>query len=201
MPDERVVARLKQLAQRESELRTEFLSGPVYFAQDLSTLEAHHRTVAHEIESLLEDTYWPGRSMLGDDMARELTRLVSSCWSEPGFMRRCLPLMDRSRYSGEIWGEWFAVAYDTIMFFENKPQVFGTFVDWDEKLELSPWLIVKPDLVDDRRDLIGCGPLKNHVEYSRWIAREKGLAPPNNHESYRADLHRWALKRGWARLG
>jgi hypothetical protein len=114
-------------------------------------------------------------------------------------MRECLPWIEQAYRFGGVPNDWFAEFYDTVMYFENKPQIFGTFLDWTTSLEVGPWVIFEPSKIDDRRKLFS---LRLHAEdyairVSQW--NERSPVPPHDYRSYFESLEAWATSVGWVR--
>lgn len=188
-----------KLLEQERDIRAQCFRGPDYFSGDLSELERHHALVARELGRAIDEEGWPGFLTVGMEGARAATELARYCWSEPDFTRGTLPLLEHGFRHGDVWGDWFAKVYDTVMFFENKPQVYGTFLDWNRSGKLVPWKIVDRPRVKARRDVIQMEDLREYVRRCAGDAENAGMKPPANHARYREALHDWALRRGWKR--
>ena len=79
-----------------------------------------------------------------------------------------LPLVKTAVEAGEFERRHFALLQDQILVAEEKPQIFGTQLYWDDttgKLELFP--IEDEAKVDSRREAYGMMPLAEYVERVR----------------------------------
>lgn len=192
--------RRKLLALRDSErpLRSRALLAPDPWSAIDGRLRARHAKVAAELSALIDRSGWPGISVVGIEAADAATELVRGCFTQPAFARGCLPVIEQAFRFGEIHGEWFAKYYDTLMFFENKPQVYGTYLEWDSRKALSPWKIVDRSRVDSRRRAILMEKLADSVRKGRAEARREKRKPPSDLRRYRASLEAFARSAGWA---
>ncbi|MBL7714767.1 MAG: hypothetical protein JNL01_04815 [Bdellovibrionales bacterium] len=170
--------RLIELKKREDELRQNALGPNQNWDGDLKAWKAHQEEAAQEMDAYLSKWGWPGFLSVGFEGAQAAGGLISSLWSRPDFMRKCLPLIEQSYRFGDIWGDWFARLYDTVMFFEGKPQVYGTFLHWNPAGKLVPWTLVDPEKVDARRGAMELETLASYVERREREVQHLGWAPP-----------------------
>ena len=113
-------------------------------------------------------------------------------------MHACLPIAEQACRFGEIGGNWFTELYDAIMYFENKPQVFGNVVDWNVRLEAAPWEIIDPNEIDMRREIFSLEAFEKTLPSQIKVFREKHQ-PPLDYKKYRADFLSWTQDQGWNR--
>ena len=184
---------------RENDLRRRLLKSVDYFAGDLRELETLHSVVAGKLEPVFIEWGWLGINFFDWEAAGALSKLVSLCWSQPTFMRRCLPIIEQAARSGEAPGSSFALHYDTVMSLENKKQVYGAFFDWDADGQLSAAEIIEPQLVDFRRAVFGLESFVKATETARAEARACGLTGPRDLIRFRKTRADWLTQAGWQR--
>jgi hypothetical protein len=85
------------------------------------------------------------------------------------------------------------------MFLENKPQVYGTILDWDLRGELQIADMVEPEKVKFRRDAITMEDLEKYRLRNVEDAARAGLVAPQDVSKFREDRAVWLEKRGWVR--
>jgi predicted nucleic acid-binding Zn ribbon protein len=110
--------------------------------------------------------------------------------------RTFLALLTHAAENGEVPKLQVAFLTDRIRFNEDKPQVYGTVLDWDENGELS-CVVEDPAHLDARRRAVGLPAAQDDLEASRKaVEAEGGRAPPDFAEARRQRLA-WAKRVGW----
>lgn len=192
-----LVEDLLRLRRRDESARTRLVESGVLFEGYSAEMEAIHLENAEELETILEDYGWPGASLVGEDGAEAAWLVAQHAISHPRFQRHCLRLLARAVAAQDAppWQE--AYLRDRIRMNENRPQVYGTQLDWDAEGELSPWEIEAPAEVDKRRAEVGLMPLAEAVELARQRAEDEGHGPPPDPEASRQEQELWARRVGW----
>lgn len=195
--NETLVEELLALKQRDESTRARLLESGVLLDGYSEEMEAVHLENAAALETILEDHGWPGVSLVGEEGAEAAWLVAQHAISRPGFQRHCLRWMRRTVAAEDapLWQE--AYLTDRIRMNEQRPQVYGTQLDWDSDGELSPWKIEAPTEVDKRRAEIGLLPLAEAVEIARRHARDEGHEPPVDREGSLERQEMWARRVGW----
>lgn len=109
---------------------------------------------------------WPGRSLVGPDAAPVAFLILQHADHETQV--EYLPLVKKAVEAGEFDRRQFAMLQDRILVAQDKPQIYGTQLYWDDatgKFELSP--IEDEANVDARREKLGMAPLAEYVKLVR----------------------------------
>ena len=114
--------------------------------------------------------------------------------SEPGLLRRALPLLTAAAREGRADPAHAAMLEDRIRFFEGRPQRYGTQLDWDAGGNLSPGEVEEPQTLAERRLAVGLPPLAEHVDEARRRAASEGALPPADYRAYADARDEWAAQ-------
>jgi Kdo2-lipid IVA lauroyltransferase/acyltransferase len=163
-------------------------------AGDAPELEAIHRRNLASLIARADAHGWPGRSLAGEDGAAAAFRILWNAKEEPALLRRCLPLLEAAAAANEVPPLQPALLADRIRFFEGRPQLYGTTLEWDSQGRLTAGALEAPADVDVRRAALGLGPLAIAVEERLRVAEETPPADPARR--YR-EFETWARRVGW----
>jgi hypothetical protein len=94
-----------------------------------AAMERAHLENAAEIEQLIEEHVWLGKSKVGADGAEAAWLIVQHAISLPDFSRKCLRLIEKAVAEKEAEPYQAAYLQDRVSFFENRPQRYGTHSD------------------------------------------------------------------------
>ena len=125
-----------------------------------------HAINVTRLREIISKYGWPGRSMVGRDGATAAFLILQHADHETQV--EYLPLVKTAVEAGEFERRHFALLQDQILVAEEKPQIFGTQLYWDDttgKLELFP--IEDEAKVYSRREAYGMMPLAEYVERVR----------------------------------
>jgi hypothetical protein len=103
--------------------------------------------------------------------------------------------MEQAVASGDVPKRLLACLTDRIRFNENKPQLYGTVLDWNEMGELTCEL-EDPANVDARRREVGLPPFEEDLAKHREEVEREGGAP-ENYADHRRKGREWARRVGW----
>jgi hypothetical protein len=159
-------------------------------------MEAVHRRNAARLASLVAAHGWPGAPVAGEDGAQAAFLILQHAIGEPALQRRCLPLLAAAAARGEVPPLQPAMLLDRIRFFEGKPQLYGTALDWDAAGRLSVGALESPESVDARRAALGLPALEVSLAQKR-LAAEAEQGPPEDPARRQADFEAWARRVGW----
>ena len=118
------------------------------------------------LREIISEHGWPGQSLVGRDGATAAFLILQHADHEAQV--EYLPLVEAAVEAGEFERRQFALLQDRVLVGEDKPQIYGTQLYWDDetgKLELFP--IEDEENVDSRREEIGMMPLAEYVELVR----------------------------------
>ena len=188
---------LLALAADDEHVRNRLQAQGGLFHQYAPEMEAIHRRNSARLVSLVDAHGWPGRSLAGEDGSEAAFRIAQHSIGEPDLQRRFLSLLAKAAALGEVPAHQPAMLLDRIRFFEGKPQLYGTALDWDGEGRLSPSPIEAPEQVDVRRAAIGLPPLADTLVEKRLGAAEMGQRPPEDPAQRRAEFEAWARRVGW----
>lgn len=162
-------------------------------------MQAVHEANADRLERLLDEIGWPVASAVGEDGAQAAWLIAQHAIARPDFQHRCLRLLERASERGEAPAWQAAKLLDRIRFFEGRPQVYGTNLDWDEDGTLGPGPIENAAEVDARRASVGLEPLGEALARSRAAAAEERDRPPADPLERQKRFVAWAREVGWRR--
>jgi Kdo2-lipid IVA lauroyltransferase/acyltransferase len=196
-PPERDGLRLELLAMAadDERVRSRLAKDGRLFEGYSKDMEAIHRRNAARLASLVAGG-WPGASVAGEDGAEAAFLILQHAIGEPALQRRCLPLLAAAAARGEVPPLQPAMLLDRIRFFEGKPQLYGTAVDWDATGRLSVGPLESPEGVDARRAALGLPALEVSLAQKR-LATEAEQRAPDDPVRRQAEFEAWARRVGW----
>lgn len=156
-------------------------------------MEEVHRKNAQELEKMIDENGWLGKSIVGENGAEAAWRIVQHSISRPEFQKKCLRLIEKAVAAGEAEPYQFAFLSDRICFFENRPQRYGTQSDWVAAGKMQVWMLENKDKVNDYRAEVGLKPLENFIRENDETRENK----PKDFEKRQAEFLHWTKKTGW----
>lgn len=118
------------------------------------------------LRQIISEHGWPGQSLVGRDGATAAFLILQHADHESQF--EYFPLVKAAVDAGEFERRHFALLQDRVLVGEDKPQIYGTQLYWDDttgKWELFP--IEDEENVDARRQEVGMMPLAEYVKRVR----------------------------------
>jgi hypothetical protein len=195
--DNELRAELRAMAAEDTRVRTELLDEGVLFDGYQPRMADVHRRNAARLSRIFEQVGWPGRSIVGEEGARDAWMILQHSIGSPAVMRRGLELVRDGLKTGDTTPIEVAMLEDRVRSFSGLPQRYGTQFDWDEHGEMSPRPIENPSLVDDLRREVGLPPLAANLgEIRAQIARENARPPADLAERQRG-YEAWRREVGW----
>lgn len=186
---------LLEMVEEDQRVRAELAAtGELFQGYAPKMAEVHHRH-AQELEAMIEQYGWLGKSLVGDDGANAAWLILQHAIGNPELQRRSLPILQEAVASGEAEPAHAAYLEDRIRFFERRPQRYGTHFDWDENGEMSPYLLEDPDRVDEYRQAVGLSPLAKRIEEARNNTGEE--PKPLDLKKREDEMREWAKSVGW----
>lgn len=114
------------------------------------------------LRQLITDVGWPGKSLVGEDGAKDAWLLAQHADRDPAFQRCCLDLLTIAVGRGEAAAVDQAYLTDRVLLHEGQPQEYGTqAIGRDGRFVARN--LRDPGHVDERRAAVGLGPLAEYL--------------------------------------
>ena len=194
--NQQLFEQLMALKQRDVETRSLLLRQGRLYSGYAEEMQEVHRENARELDELVSRHGWPGLSLVGLEGCRAAWLIAQHSICTPALQRRFLALLTSAAENGEVPQRQVAYLTDRIRFNEDRPQVYGTVLDWDESGELS-CVVEDPANVDVRRHRVGLPALQDDRYKHRQEVEAEGGKPPANYGEYRRKSREWARSVGW----
>jgi Family of unknown function (DUF6624) len=140
---------------------------------DIAAMEAADAANLPWLRQLITDVGWPGKSLVGEDGARDAWLLAQHADRDPVFQRQCLDLLAAAVERGEATAVQQAYLTDRVLLHEGKPQEYGT-----QAIAREGGFVARnlrdSGHVDERRASVGLGPL---AEYLALMADQHAPEP------------------------
>jgi len=188
---------LVAMQQRDSDVRSRLLrEGRLYegYAEEMQQV---HRENAHRLSRLVSQHGWPTICRVGIEGCRAAWLIAQHSICTPELQRGFLALLTGAAANGEVPKSQVAYLTDRIRYNEDKPQVYGSVLDWDDKGQLS---CVVEDFanLDSRRQAMGLEtPYADYLEAQRKAADSEGAKAPRDLTEWRRARGEWAKSVGW----
>ncbi len=186
---------LLDMVEEDQRVRTALATTGELFQGYEPRMEEVHRRNAQELEAMIEQYGWLGKSLVGEDGANAAWLVLQHAISHPTLQRRCLPILQDAVARGEAEPAHAAYLEDRIRFFERRPQRYGTHFDWDESGQMNPYLIEDPHRVDEYRLSVGLSSLAERIEEVRKNPVEESR--PSDLKKRETEMRAWAKSVGW----
>ncbi len=188
---------LLALKQRDMDTRSRLVREGRLYDGYADEMQQVHRKNAHRLTELVAQHGWPTVPKVGLEGCRAAWLIAQHSICTPDLQRRFLVLVSEAAARGEVPRPQVAFLTDRIRFNEDKPQVYGTVLDWDDKGELS-CIVEDPANVDARRREMGLPVMceDDMAAYRREVESEGGRPPADFAQARRKRLE-WARSVGW----
>jgi hypothetical protein len=195
--NQHVRALLLEMQQRDTDVRTQLVREGKLHGGYAEEMQHVHRDNAYRLDALIGQYGWPTLSLVGLEGCRAAWLIAQHAICTPDLQRKFLKLVVEAAQQGEVPKLQVAYLIDRIRFNEDKPQVYGTVLDWDENGRLSA-VVEDPVNLDSRRREIGLPVTETGdlVTYHKQVEAEGGHPPKNYAEARRKRLE-WARSVGW----
>jgi hypothetical protein len=154
-------------------------------------MENIHKKNAARLQHIVNESGWPGKSLVGEDGAEAAWLMLQHDIGEPDFMQEMLAVLQEAAAKNEIDPRNVAILVDRIRVYERRPQVYGTNFDWDENGELNP------TVVDELRKSIGLPYLVEDIREKRMRMATSNERAPGDIAAYRRQAEEWSKSVGW----
>jgi hypothetical protein len=181
------------LAAEDDRLRKRLEQDGSFFAEYSEELEGIHLRNSEKLASYVAEFGFPRISREGAEVCAAACKLVLRSISRPGFQRDCLVLMREGLDQGEVPANYVALLEDRIRYFEGRPQLYGTNVDWDSAGRRVITPVEEGASLNQRRAFMGLPAisLKEPV-----AGPELGAVDPSRRQE---EFFAWLRKTGWRR--
>ncbi len=187
---------LLAMKHRDMDMRSRLLEEGKLYGDYAPEMQQVHRENAKALDTLISQHGWPGLSLVGLEGCRAAWFVAQHSICTPSLQRKFLTLLTEASERGDAPKSQVAFLTDRIRFNENKPQVYGTVLDWNEQGELG-CEIEDAEQVDIRRKAVGLGPFLEDLERHRREVAAEGGRPPDDFKRYKEAARRWATSVGW----
>ena len=195
--NQRLLDELIAMKQRDVDTRSRLVREGWLYDGYADEMQQVHRENAHRLNQLISQHGWPTISLVGLEGCRTAWLIAQHSICTPDLQRKFLAFVTEAAERGEVPKPQVAFLTDRIRFNENKPQVYGTVLDWDEKGELS-CVVEDPANLDARRREMGLPATQDDdlAAYRKEVESEGGKPPRDLTEAKRKRLE-WAKSVGW----
>jgi hypothetical protein len=194
--NQQLLNELLVLKQRDIDTRSRLLDEGKLYGEYAPEMQQVHRENAKELDKLISKYGWPGISLAGVEGCRAAWLIAQHSICTPELQRKFLTLLTKASERGDAPKAQAAFLTDRIRFNENKPQVYGTVLDWNEAGELSCEVEDRSNL-DARRKEVGLAPFQQDLENHRRQVQSEGGKPPADFAQYKQKGREWARNVGW----
>ena len=117
------------------------------------------------IMEIFKEIGYPSATLVGEEASEAFWLLVQHSDSKPMFQEEVLLAMKPVVLAGEASNESLALLTDRVRINTDRPQLYGTQVEFDVSLgRATPKQLEEPRMVDRRRAEVGLGPL-----WEAWV--------------------------------
>jgi hypothetical protein len=194
--NQQLLDELMALKLRDTDTRSRLLKAGKLYGDYASEMQQVHRENANQLDRLIAKHGWPGIALVGLEGCRVAWFIAQHSICTPALQRKFLTLLATASENGDAPKTQTALLTDRIRFNENKPQVYGTVLDWNEQGELA-CEVEDPGNLDVRRKQVGLEPFQQALEKHRREVESEGGKPPADFSQYQQKGREWARSVGW----
>ncbi|WET50776.1 hypothetical protein PYS58_06495 [Chryseobacterium indologenes] len=129
MNQHKISERLLQLAQNDLKVRERLMRNDQLIGGYHPEMEKVHRENAAALRQIIKEIGFPGISKVGTEASEAAWLIAQHAIAEPAFMKLFFELMTEN--SWDINKKHWAYLNDRILYFQGKPQRFGTQLNAD----------------------------------------------------------------------
>jgi len=193
---DQLLSELMRLQHRDTDTRAQLLKEGRLYGEYAPEMQQVHRDNAYALDRLIREHGWPGIALVGSDGCRVAWLIAQHAICTPALQRQFRDLLAEAAERGDAPKKMAAFLSDRIRFNENRPQVYGTVLDWNEHGELM-CEVEDPENVDARRAAVGLPPFAEDLARHRREVAAEGGQPPADYAAYRERARDWARAAGW----
>lgn len=182
--------KLKFLVGQDHQMREVLLSKGILNDTYHPELEKIHLSNARKLSDLIEKLGFPVLSNAGEQGVRLSWLIIQHAISWPDFMRESIIQMRLAAAQNDYILELLAYTDDRIAYFEGRPQLYGTNMDWIDG-EFKPTPVEDIEKLDARRKSLGLPPVSVTPIFP---SMER---PPLDPLKKQKEFEHWLVKVGW----
>lgn len=156
-----------------------------------------HNKNASILNDIIDTIGYPTINKVGTEASEATWLVIQHAIELPEFMKKCVLLLEKAVDENKADPKMLAYLTDRIAVFEEKPQLYGTQFDWNEKGELSPSLFDDLTKVNQRRKAVGLNTLEEQTLIIRKQAQAENQIPPIDYEKRKQEVIEWKRNVGW----
>jgi hypothetical protein len=182
--------KLAFLVQQDSQMRDILLQRGILSDAYHPEMEKVHLHNAKILSKMIEKMGFPVLSNAGERGVRLSWLIIHNSISWPEFMKSSLIQMRLAAGQNDYILELLAYTDDRIAFFENRPQLYGTNMDWiNGELKRTPIEDIR--MLDARRRSLGLPPV------SEAMGQSSLDRPPKDPVKKAREFEAWLVRVGW----
>lgn len=190
MIDPKWEEKLQFLVQEDQSIREVLLQKGILSDAYHPEMEKVHLNNARKLSKMIQSLGFPVLSNAGERGVRLSWLIIHHSISWPEFMKESLLQMRLAAGQNDYTLELLAYTEDRVAFFEGRPQLYGTNLDWIEG-ELKRTPILEPQKVDLRRRAMGLPPIASAPVHP---TEER---PPKDPIKKNREFKDWLIRVGW----
>ena len=194
--NQQLLDELLAMAKRDSEMRARLLAAGKLYGDYAEEMQRVHKENAKRLDEIVDTYGWPGIALVGLEGCRAAWLVAQHAICTPALQRKFHAVMEQAVESGDVPKRLLACLTDRIRFNENRPQLYGTVLAWNEIGELTCEL-EDPANVDARRTEVGLPPFEEDLAKHREEVEREGGKAPENYADHRRKGREWARRVGW----
>ena len=199
MGKQNIAGKIIELKNADLALRDKLLKSGQLSDSYNEEMQKLHNSNAKTLSELIETIGYPTIGKVGKEASEAAWLIIQHSIGDPIFMRRSAELLRIAVDANEADPINLAYLTDRIAAFENRPQLYGTQFDWDEKGNLTPNLFDDLRRVNDRRKSIGLNSLEEQTQLMQKRVVEEKQMPHVDFEKRKIALEEWKKSVGWTK--
>ena len=193
----KIAKEIIELQNADLEFRDKLIQNGQLFNGYNKEMEALHIKHAEILDNIIDKIGYPTIEKFGKEANEAAWLVIQHSISKPGFMRKCAVLLEKAVAENQADAKQLAYLTDRIAVFEDRPQLYGTQFDWDEKGEMSPKPFDDLEKVNERRKSVGLNSLPEQIEIIRKQIIAENQKPPVDGQERNKQADEWRKKVGW----
>jgi len=188
---------LFQVMDNDAALREELMAeceSSEEYLQKIEELSTQNGLWLHKV---LDKYGWPGIKEVEIEGADAAWYIAQNAIALPNTMRYALSLLKTAVINNNAPAWHLAFLEDAILFFEGKPQIYGTQFDWDREGNMVPYNIAEADSVDERRLSVGLNTLADRKREIVLELIDADEQAPENFNERKKQFEQWRRVVGW----
>lgn len=136
--------------------------------KEFNKLNEKHR---NRLKEIIKDIGWPTIPKVGKRACDSAWLVAQHSDEDVEFQKECLKLIKKNK--NNVFGSQIGYLTDRILINEDKPQIYGTQLDRDEKGNLEPKNIEDKEKADKLRKELGMMTLDEYLDYVEKSVKKK----------------------------